>query len=234
MVDFNILIASHFHSQLRYDLFLETIKSLANQTYKPMKILLSYSKNDDVKTDIENLFNSYFSVKNIDFFINYSKERLYQFDHFYSLFKSNEINGNWICFCDDDDMYLPNRLEIIKNIIQSNDDKSIETYSDNFFSIDITMKYEKLIELINSKNNNLMTSISCDFANSIINYDKFNYFFESRFLMIKNQLELNKTFYLADGAFKMYLNDCNYKKINETLYARRLDTFVPNYRCWDK
>lgn len=112
MMKQQIWIASHFHNQSRYELFVDTIKSIAEQTIKPDLVVISYSKQHNVVTDILSIFKRYLEPLNILFKIYKHDTRLYKFEHIKYIFDTlNSIDNILITFCDDDDLLISTRLE---------------------------------------------------------------------------------------------------------------------------
>lgn len=217
-MSFNILIASHFHLDLRYKLFLETVKSLVNQTLIPTKVLISYSKEENINTDIEKIFHENFKTKNIDYYINYSVKKLSQFEHLFKIYKSGEINSDWICFCDDDDMYDNKRLYFFNETIKKN--PMYHTFADYFKLIYLDSIYSEIKILGKGPQGQ-------DFANYVVSKNFFIDFFEKDIIMFNINI-------------KDSLTDCYFKalasrrciNINKGLYYYRKCPYIEKYNCW--
>lgn len=221
-MSFNVLIASHFHINLRYQLFKETVKSLANQTLKPLKIMISYSKEDEVFTNVEELFKDYFG-KEANYFINYSEQQLTQFEHLEILVNSGEINGEYITFCDDDDMYHPKRLEIINDFIINN--PGFVVFTDFMKIIDIETTYSDILSVKKYNGNHN------DFGNMIIKSKCFiGWFTSPNYLNYK--LNPERPIHFDDLIFRISFKPFT-KEIDEQLYLRRSAPFTKNYRYWN-
>lgn len=217
-MSFNILIASHFHLQIRYEFFKDTIKSLQSQTLKPIKILISYSKEKDIKTDVNNLFYESFNDKNIEYYINYSDKKLSQFEHFFEIYKSNQINSEWICFCDDDDMYHHERLEIFNKNILSN--PGYNSFKDYFSLIGENSTYNNM-EFIRKRKDGQ------DFANFVVSKCFLIEFFEE--MINEYHIDIKKG--TTDCFFKV-VADRNCINIKEDMYFYRKCPFICNYNYW--
>lgn len=115
---FCIAIASHISNVSRIPFLIETIESLINQSVQ-ISIYLSISfSNDDIREQtlhtIANLtINSPTNLLNI----RVRDEKTPQMRHFLLLLPEVAANHQWIMFCDDDDTYIPSRVEQIYNTI---------------------------------------------------------------------------------------------------------------------
>lgn len=229
-VKFNVLIASHFHIQLRYTFLEDALSSLANQTYKPHKILISYSKADDVVTDVEGLFAKYFGEREggsstcIPYFINRSEKQLHQFEHFKKLLDSGQIDGGWIAFCDDDDVYHPERLRLFSEAIVSN--PGVEVFTDYLKSF-----YDKLPSCwLSDVPDVVQTRHRNDFANCVSSYSKFRRFWDDKHI---DEWEANGgPLHYADLCFKMILERSPFVEVKLILYFIRKCSYNEHYRYY--
>ena len=112
-----IAIASHISIDNRIDYLIECLDSLVKQTI-PVTIYLSISFENNLLYDIfiSKIATIQFIIKPVIKILN---QKTPQMRHF-SLLKENINEGGhkWILFCDDDDTYNNNRIEVFKNYIQ--------------------------------------------------------------------------------------------------------------------
>ena len=117
-----ILVASHIRYDEQLDLLKECLESLSEQTYKA-DIYVSISFDNDIyKTYFIN--NTQPLFKDVIFLLQKTKK--YQLEHLkYLSIKINDMKKyDWVFFCDDDDKYTNNRVELFMNYINTkNDDK---------------------------------------------------------------------------------------------------------------
>jgi hypothetical protein len=137
MLELEIWLACHFHIDFRWEIFPETIKSIIYQyipkeLVKPINIRISWS--NEIGLREENMAVLVGDILYIDHIKNlndklcfhyyFHQERQYQFEHIkyiYDIVKneSNKEKNNekWIIFCDDDDMFHPQRILHIYNTL---------------------------------------------------------------------------------------------------------------------
>ncbi len=224
---FNVLIASHFHMQLRYELLEDALSSLANQTYKPHKILISYSKADDVVTDVEGLFAKHFGEGGslTPYFINHSEKQLHQFEHFKELLDSGQIDDEWIAFCDDDDVYHPERLRLFSEAITAN--PGADAFMDYLKSF-----YERKLPSgwLSNDPDVIDRTRWNDFANSVVSYDKFRRFCDGKY--IDEWKADGAPLHYADICFKMILGRSPIVEVKWILYFIRKYPRNKDYRYY--
>jgi len=115
-----VLMASHLGSLFRYDTIKRALKSIADQTQTPDFVLLAYSY-DHHEPDIAEWVSI---LGNIPLVTIKSSTKLCQFDHYKNLLELVD-DTDLICFLDDDDLYRPDKIETISNIVQKSDFKGI-------------------------------------------------------------------------------------------------------------
>ena len=113
-----IVIASHISNASRVPYLTECLLSLVRQTI-PVQIYLSISfENNDlhefVLTSISQI-DELFSSSRIIIFTHDKKTP--QMRHIEYLLSNIDVNHEWILFCDDDDTYKPNRVELFAETI---------------------------------------------------------------------------------------------------------------------
>ena len=89
-----------------------SIESVLNQSYKDFEILIGFNGTIDKSKDIVSEFNDS-RIKIFDFGLETGKSKTLN-----KLLK--EANGEWIAIQDDDDIWLPNKLEIQMDLAISN------------------------------------------------------------------------------------------------------------------
>ena len=99
----HVWIASHIGNQMRLKTLQAMITSLDNQKIIPNKIIVSIS------SDIIDLHNIDLKCKNINLTILKQQKKLLQFEHLHSICQYDKT-GEWIIFCDDDDLCSPTRI----------------------------------------------------------------------------------------------------------------------------
>ena len=113
-----IFIPCHIYYVEQISLLDRCLDSLINQTIIP-DIYVSISLNDEFKKLFSHILRKYSELVNFVF----SKEQLFQMEHIYKLtyFAMSKFCYDMIMFCDDDDYYHTERVEIfIKSYMNSN------------------------------------------------------------------------------------------------------------------
>ncbi len=116
-----VWIASHIHSVQRFEWFTETIRSLLQQTELPSKIYVSYSQEKYITRKLKPIFTN----KLLHFI--WHPKRQTQFEHLKHIhnlvlqsYPTEEQQRNlFVFFCDDDDIYHPDRIRRLKTKISS-------------------------------------------------------------------------------------------------------------------
>lgn len=110
MTQIAILVPCHLKFHTQFYFIKRCIKSLLNQTYK-CDILLSISfESDELKNKFYDIIKNNFDLKNINYIE--CNEKKSQMEHLYNL--SNHIkNYDYLTFCDDDDEYENDRIELL-------------------------------------------------------------------------------------------------------------------------
>lgn len=89
---------------------MELFKSINKQT-EECPIYISWSSDKECKTKMDTLLEETKCIKGI-----YSKQKISQFQHYQKLIKMG-IKGSYLMFSDDDDIWAPNRVEIMKDCL---------------------------------------------------------------------------------------------------------------------
>lgn len=110
-----VLIPSHIYYDNQIDLLEKCIISLINQTEETHIFLsISFDNKSFQKEFVDKIMKRYETVK-----YSFSKTKKFQMEHIIILF--HKIKGyDLIFFCDDDDEYQLNRIEVLKNIYVRN------------------------------------------------------------------------------------------------------------------
>lgn len=117
-----ILIPCHIYYNEQIHLLDKCIDSLINQSVK-CDIYISISfENDIYKDNLKNILEKY--NKEVKFRL--SKKQLFQMEHLYKLFKENETEYEAFMFCDDDDTYHFQRVEILLSYFEFSKKQNIE------------------------------------------------------------------------------------------------------------
>ncbi len=123
----------------------EQLDSLVNQTYKNIEVIIQ----DDCSSDnTVNILNSYKEKLNLTIFIN--ENNLGYMKNFETVIK--KANGEYIAICDQDDIWIDNKIEILVENIKN----STMIYSDSLL-IDENAKSLKLKFSQSLKNNFIST-----------------------------------------------------------------------------
>lgn len=123
----DVIIASHLSTDFRLNSLKKCVESLAYQEYPANNIYLSYSYDDtlhDIALQVES--DNYAYEKELrqiypKLIIFRRNKRCRQFEHIYKVITENQLS-DWICFQDDDDISLPNRLSDFANNINDSTD----------------------------------------------------------------------------------------------------------------
>ena len=125
---FCILIASHISNSKRISYLIQCIESLLNQSVL-IQIYLSISFENQLLRDEFNSTQINANLENkkyINIFVR--DEKTPQMRHYYLLLETIKNNHKWIMFCDDDDTYVPTRVDnIIKSVYQVEERTKNET-----------------------------------------------------------------------------------------------------------
>lgn len=108
-----ILIASHIYYDNQIELFKNCLLSLKNQTYTAdIYVSVSFENEKFKELFINNILNI---VDNINILFILSDKQLYQMEHIY-VFNEYIKKYDLIMFCDDDDTYDKERVELINKM----------------------------------------------------------------------------------------------------------------------
>lgn len=141
----------------RFNLLQETINSILNQTYKNFELIIIDNYSID---NTEKIVKTYIKK---DKRIKYYKNKNNGIVAINRNFGINKSQGRFIAFCDDDDVWINNKLE--KQILEFKKDKKIGLICTNHIDI------KENIELYNNKNlnDNDFTFCSLLKKNSVVN-----------------------------------------------------------------
>lgn len=118
----------------RANMLKETIDSILNQTFKDFELIVV----DNYSTDnTEEIIKSYDDKR-----IKYFKNRNYGLLAVNRNFAIQKSKGEYIAICDDDDLWLPEKLE--KQLLEFERDEKIGLVCSNGFSFDETGKHRKI------------------------------------------------------------------------------------------
>lgn len=117
-----IIIPSHINHVSRTKMLISCLQSLLNQTFK-ISIYLSIS----FETELDKtLFNKFIGKNNLInnlindlLFIIYREKKTSQFRHIEKVVNKIKDEYNYVMFCDDDDTYENNRVEIFMSLIRN-------------------------------------------------------------------------------------------------------------------
>lgn len=125
MVLISVIIPTHN----RYKYLLNSIKSVLNQTYKKFELIIvndgsTQSQYNNLEKDVKNIKNELNISNNVQI-INLDKSSKNKLGYPCGAVPRNEglknVNGEYICFLDDDDIWMSNKLEIqINEMIKNN------------------------------------------------------------------------------------------------------------------
>lgn len=100
-----VLVPSHIYYSDQIERLVKCLNSLCGQTVIPDIIVSISFENDTYKYELSNLIRNYPSVK-----FKFSAQQKFQMEHLLQL-SQLVCNYDMIMFCDDDDTYLPVRVE---------------------------------------------------------------------------------------------------------------------------
>jgi hypothetical protein len=113
-----IIVASHISKSYRLKYLCECLKSLLEQTVV-IPIFLSISfENEIVQTVYKKIMENNGLLNNTNITIYERKTKTSQFRHIFNVFELIKYNYDYIMFCDDDDTYVNNRVELFINAIE--------------------------------------------------------------------------------------------------------------------
>ncbi len=238
-VNIEIWIASHVHSQQRFEWAKEMLLSLSLQTSQNFKVYLSWSKEKYVIGELGDMAIKLLGNKVI---VSFHELRKTQFEHIKSIFDSHNTQnsgGNkllYVLFCDDDDMYHKFRVErIMDTIMAYPETKFFRDHSVIILGKDKVSDYnEKEIEY--QTDTDIMKNPKyafSDFANNVCTFDLIDSFFKERY-DDENTYGIHG---MTDCIFSHWLKFSTTKNtyINEVLYLKRTERLIPTKTmCWDK
>lgn len=120
----------------RADLLRETIDSILNQTFKDFELIIVDNYSTD---DTEKVIKSY-KDKRIRYFKNHNNG-IVAVNRNFAIKKSK---GEYIALCDDDDLWLPQKLE--KQLLEFEKGEQIGLVCTNGFSFDETGEHRKMLK----------------------------------------------------------------------------------------
>lgn len=229
MVKIEIWIASHFHSQQRFEWAKSMVKSLSNSTRVPDVIYVSCSQEPYVKGCIKDIFDGYPSL-NVTVFS--SPMRQTQFQHLNIIYHNTKAHSRpdtFIFFCDDDDMYNTRRIGTLEEAISSF--PNVDVFHDKSVLVDGASTPERIedpgtrdgtIALVNNAG-------FIDFCNYAIRVSVMKEFLEE---IMDAKLIPEKYGGMADCAFQAWLKTKEMYALDECLYYARKAIDVPFANCW--
>lgn len=241
--DIEVWIASHLHSQQRFEWAKEMLLSLSYQTDKDFTVRISWSKENYIQGDLSNLACDILGKQDPDnkvilYCYEHENIRLTQFEHIKYIYKikeigrinSTETGPTFILFLDDDDMYHQSRVEKIKNIIKQ--------YPDTQFFRDqyINIRGGETIDTTIRESLEWNEDCHSDFGNNICDYQLINKFFTEA--LNENYVKENPNIQgLLDCVLSAWLKGSYITKntmIKEVLYFYRKELSIPGRICWDR
>jgi len=125
-----IVIASHISNSKRIDYLLECLNSLVSQTMSvSIHLSISYEKEEFREELMSNIIKNKTRFNKLSVYVR--SEKTPQMRHIYLLLPELEKKYDWVMFCDDDDTYEENRVEIIAKNIYVGDLQCREKYNRN-------------------------------------------------------------------------------------------------------
>lgn len=198
----------------RYDLCLRAVNSALNQTYPNIEVILVDDNSNDVRYENFKNFNG----------IKYIK-----LDNNTSIPAGprnvgiKESTGDWISFLDDDDFFLPNKIEEQMKLSKEYDFICCDAFANDIN----TIKYAKGIyigvwECFNSNDTNLLDFEIINKHNLIINSS----------VLVKKQLLENINYITEDTNYRYVEDYITWKKLleTETKYCYFVDNPLVVYR----
>jgi hypothetical protein len=115
-----IIIASHISNPKRIKYLIECLESLLRQTI-PISIYLSISfETPEIQNDFANIFSENTHLHNPNFNIIIKQTKTPQMRHIEQLLEILKPKHEWVMFCDDDDTYDKERVQIyLQTIVNS-------------------------------------------------------------------------------------------------------------------
>ena len=225
----------------RFKLLKDTIYSILKQTYKIFEILII----NDCSKDID--FKTYTKLEGLDDRIKvYNLENNLGAAGLVRNYGIKKSNGSYIAFCDDDDLWMENKLEKQINILN---ETNYDMCSTNWYYI---TNNKKTTTKVLPDINNYPTNITLDFLSGV--YPKGNIIGTSTVLLKKNILKYefsskkyaedyglwlsilndNKKIYLLNEPFAYYRMDGNNKQSNERNQKFKILIYqgINAYRCY--
>jgi glycosyltransferase involved in cell wall biosynthesis len=165
----------------RFDSLKNTIQSVINQTYKNIEIIVINDCSDDSRYYTQELENMCNYIKIIHLPINLRKK--YNVSAAQGKTKEEGIKiakGEWIAFLDDDDYWMPNKLEVQLNYLDEHHDIKMcssnmiigyETYNinnHNKYCLYFTQQLPKIFDLNTISNVNYINNSSVLIHSSLI------------------------------------------------------------------
>lgn len=116
-----ILISSHINYKGQLNFLDNCIKSLLVQTMIPKSIYISISfENESYKTEFKTILKKYGEILNPKIIFKISNEKKYQMEHLHNITSNIDVNNyDMLMFCDDDDTYHIQRIEMFVSAFNS-------------------------------------------------------------------------------------------------------------------
>ena len=219
---YNKLVSVIIPTYNRFESLLYAINSIKNQTYKNIEIIVINDNSTDMR---------YYNYKFNDIIIihlNKNSKTIYNYTcaAYARNYGIRICNGNYICFLDDDDYFLPNKVEEQINILEKNNNIHMccsDSYigNGNYISNNIYKKFNG-----DYFNNFICKKLKINILPNIINYnliEKHNMIITSsvmfsRYILTKTNLMSNLPNGLEDYNYWLRMlkyTDCYY--INKAL-----------------
>lgn len=121
-----VFIASHISVSIRVQTLDITIQSILNQTLPAHTVFISVSSNTEYTPLLNTMLSKYEANSYIS--VSYSPVKLSQGKHIERIVRENTryfLDNDLIHFCDDDDLYCPDRIQEMYQAVLNNPDKQM-------------------------------------------------------------------------------------------------------------
>lgn len=228
---FIVLLASHLTNPLRKKTIQYALQSVAEQTIKPDKVMISYSGDKNDEENWRKILNQ------IDTDIFYHPNQRQQFEHYFFLHKFVK-DDDVVMFLDDDDLYNLSKVERTKQEFTNN--PAIDYLQHKIRRFGQPYDPEKIIHGTTSQIQDMLDTgykieRSFEYHTKAVRGKLFKDFFN-----VPTQAVQNKTFQqlldeykgITDLAFNVYVDaEAKHKhKIDDVLYYYRATPIKKDYR----
>lgn len=213
----------------RFDFLLNSIESVNSQTIKDFEIIVVNDGSDDERYYKNNLGHN---VKKIDLKKNQKQEIGFVSDGHIRNFGIQEAEGKYIAFLDDDDIWLPRKLELQINALEHSDYKICSTeglIGEGVY--DSSKKYKKYnseyyFEAIKKKYSNTeFYTRKQRLTNKEFSFPKI---WEFDFLKVHNCVIASSV--VVDAALLKFLG--GFRPIPSLNIKKNTNDYAPDYDCW--